>query len=88
LLSFLRGRVEALEHTVNWYFSLDSLIAANDRVLQFKDRLELPNLMPRSADRLHASSDGRKFEVRSDRRERYGALTPWPCQKYLFGFET
>jgi hypothetical protein len=43
----------ALEHTVNWYFSLDNLIAANDRVLQFMDRLELPNLMRRSADRLH-----------------------------------
>jgi len=43
----------ALEHAVNWYFSLDNLIAANDRVLQFMDRLELPNLMRRSADRLH-----------------------------------
>src|SRR6516162_3932715 len=56
----------ALEHTVNWYFSLDNLIAANDRVLQFMDRLELPNLMRRSADRLHTSSDGQKFEVRAD----------------------
>jgi TnpA family transposase len=56
----------ALEHTVNWYFSLDNLIAANDRLLQFMDRLELPNLMRRSADRLHTSSDGQKFEVRAD----------------------
>ena len=56
----------ALEHTVNWYFSLDNLIAANDRVLQFMDRLELPNLMRRSPDRLHTSSDGQKFEVRAD----------------------
>jgi hypothetical protein len=56
----------ALEHTVNWYFSLDNLIAANDRVLQFMDRLELPNLMRRSTDRLHTSSDGQKFEVRAD----------------------
>ncbi|MBA3442728.1 MAG: Tn3 family transposase [Pyrinomonadaceae bacterium] len=56
----------ALEHTVNWYFSLDNLIAANDRVLQLMDRLELPNLMRRSPDRLHTSSDGQKFEVRRD----------------------
>ena len=56
----------ALEHTVNWYFSLDNIIAANDRLLQFMDRLELPNLMRRSADRLHTSSDGQKFEVRAD----------------------
>jgi TnpA family transposase len=56
----------ALEHTVNWYFSLDNIIAANDRLLQFMDRLELPNLMRRCADRLHTSSDGQKFEVRAD----------------------
>ncbi len=55
-----------MEHTVNWYFSLDNLIAASDRLLQFMDRLELPNLMRRSADRLHTSSDGQKFEVRAD----------------------
>lgn len=55
-----------LEHTVNWYFSLDNLLAANDRVLQLIDRLELPNLSRRSPDRLHTSSDGQKFEVRVD----------------------
>jgi len=32
----------ALEHTVNWYFSLDNLIAANDRVLQFMDEPDAP----------------------------------------------
>jgi TnpA family transposase len=56
----------ALEHTVNWYFSLDNLMAANDRVLQLMDRMELPNLVRRCADRLHTSSDGQKFEVRRD----------------------
>src|SRR3546814_17957704 len=55
----------ALEHTVNWYFSLDNLIAANDRVLQFTDLLELPNLMRRSPDRFPTSSDRQKFDVRS-----------------------
>jgi hypothetical protein len=28
----------ALEHTVNWYFSLDNIIAANDRLLPFMNR--------------------------------------------------
>ena len=56
----------ALEHTVNWYFSLENLIAANDRVLQLMDRMELPNLVRHQADRLHTSSDGQKFEVRAD----------------------
>lgn len=56
----------ALEHTVNWYFSLDNLLAANDRVLEFMHRLELLNLMRRSPDRLHTSSDGQKFEVRAE----------------------
>ena len=52
-----------LENTVNWYFSLENLEAATDRVLQLMDRLELPNLLRRTPGRLHTSSDGQKFEV-------------------------
>jgi TnpA family transposase len=55
-----------LEHAVNWYFSVDGLQAASDRVLQLTGRLEVPNLSRRSLDRLHTSSDGQKFEVRAD----------------------
>ena len=55
-----------LENTVNWYFSLDNVIAANDRVLTLMDRLELPNLLRRTSGRLHTSSDGQKFEVHLD----------------------
>ena len=55
-----------LENTVNWYFSLDNLIAANDRVLKLMDRLELPKLRRRMADSSHTSSDGQKFEVHVD----------------------
>jgi TnpA family transposase len=55
-----------LEHTVNWHFSLDSLQAANDRVLHLVHRLELPNLTRRRPEQLHTSSDGQKFEVRVD----------------------
>jgi TnpA family transposase len=55
-----------LENTVNWYFSLENVNAATDRVLQLMDRLELPNLLRRTQGRLHTSSDGQKFEVRAD----------------------
>jgi TnpA family transposase len=55
-----------LDNTVNWYFSLDNLIAAHDRVLKLMDRLELPNLLRRTPGRLHTSSDGQKFEVPVD----------------------
>jgi len=53
-----------LEHTINWYFSVDNAHAANDQVLRPIERMELPNLSRRSSERLHASSDGQKFEVR------------------------
>jgi hypothetical protein len=33
-----------LENAVNWYFSLDNVQAANDRILRFMDQLELPEL--------------------------------------------
>jgi Tn3 transposase DDE domain len=52
--------------TVSWHLSLDNIIAVNDRLLDFMDRLVLPNLVRHSADRLHTSSGGQKFEVRAD----------------------
>lgn len=55
-----------LEHTVNWFFSVENTHAANDRVLRLMDRLELPNCYRRSPEVLHTSSDGQKFEVRAD----------------------
>jgi TnpA family transposase len=55
-----------LETTINGYFTLDNLHAANDRVLQFMDRLELPEIYRRHAGRLHTSSDGQKYGVAVD----------------------
>lgn len=52
-----------LENTVNWYFALPNIHAANDRILSVLDRLELPNLYRRGPDKLHTSSDGQKFEM-------------------------
>ena len=55
-----------LENTVNWRFSLDNLRAANDRILKATDGMELPKQYQRAQDKLHTSSDGQKFEVRTD----------------------
>lgn len=55
-----------LENTVNWFFSPEGTRAGNDRVTQLMDQLELPNIYRRSQDQLHTSSDGQKFEVKTD----------------------
>ncbi len=55
-----------LDNTVNWYFSLNNLHSANDRILQFMDRLALPQIYRQADGLLHTSSDGAKFEVAVD----------------------
>ena len=55
-----------LDNTVNWYFSLDNVHAANERILKFLDQLPLPNLYRQDSGRLHTSSDGQKYEVSVD----------------------
>jgi TnpA family transposase len=56
----------ALQHTVNWYFSLENVQAANDAVLKLMNQMELPNIYRKCQDTLHTASDGQKFEVRSE----------------------
>jgi TnpA family transposase len=55
-----------LETTVNGYFTLDNLHAANDLLLKFMDQLELPEVYRRQAGKLHTSSDGQKYGVAVD----------------------
>jgi TnpA family transposase len=55
-----------LENTVHWYFSLDNVHAANDRILRLMDQLALPEIYRAHPGRLHTSSDGQKFEVAVD----------------------
>ncbi|MDH3663806.1 MAG: Tn3 family transposase, partial [Alphaproteobacteria bacterium] len=55
-----------LEHAVNWRFSLDNIQAANDRVVDAMNAMELPNIYRKSPDRLHTASDGQKFEIRAE----------------------
>lgn len=55
-----------LENTINWYFSLDNIHSANDRVLRLLDQIQLPDIYRRDAGQLHTSSDGQKFDVAVD----------------------
>ncbi|NOR22927.1 MAG: Tn3 family transposase [Desulforhopalus sp.] len=55
-----------LDNTVNWYFSLQNVQDANDRILRLMDRMNLPNIYRQKSDVLHTSSDGQKFEVAVD----------------------
>jgi TnpA family transposase len=52
-----------LETTVNGYFTLENLHAANDHLRTFMDQLELPEVYRRHAGKLHTSSDGQKYGV-------------------------
>ena len=55
-----------LDNAVNWYFSLENIQAANNRILTLMDQLELPEVYRREPGVLHTSSDGQKFEVAVD----------------------
>lgn len=39
-----------LDNTVNWYFSLQNIQGANDRILQLADSMSLPNIYRRESD--------------------------------------
>jgi len=56
----------ALQHAVNWYFSLENIRSANDCIVRFLDRMELPNIYRKNQNSLHTASDGQKFEVKTD----------------------
>ncbi len=56
----------ALQHAINWYFSLENVRSANDCIVRFMDRMELPNIYRKNQNSLHTASDGQKFEVKTD----------------------
>jgi TnpA family transposase len=55
-----------LENVVRWYFSLQNVQAANDRILQFTSQLDLPRIYQAKPEKLHTSSDGQKRETEND----------------------
>jgi TnpA family transposase len=58
--------VAELDNAISWRFSLENLIAANDRITGFMATMELPNIYRHSRNEIHTASDGQKFEVRAD----------------------
>ena len=55
-----------LGNTINWYFNLENIHSANDRILSFVDKLDLPNVFLKSRGNIHTSSDGQKFALEAD----------------------
>lgn len=55
-----------LGNVVRWYFSLQNVQAANDRILQFTSQLDLPRIYQAKPEKLHTSSDGQKRETEND----------------------
>jgi TnpA family transposase len=55
-----------LENVVNWYFSLQNIQNANDKILRFISQLDLSSLYQATDEPLHTSSDGQKVEVNAD----------------------
>ncbi len=55
-----------LETAMNWYFSNEHLMTANNRIIRFINKLELPNIMRKTLGKLHTSSDGKKYNVDGD----------------------
>ena len=53
-----------LAYVVNWHFSLENSVAADDRVVAAMATMELPQINRRSRDMLRTPSDSQKFEVR------------------------
>jgi TnpA family transposase len=52
-----------LERAVNWYFSAETVAAANDRLLSFMERLALPRIFDRSDGIRITTSDGQKYTL-------------------------
>lgn len=55
-----------LENTLNWYFTVPNIRAANDRLLQFMNTLEALNIYLDESGLLHTSDDGQKCGVSVD----------------------
>lgn len=55
-----------LDNTLNWYFSLPNVQSANDRLVQFMNTMEVPNIYLNESGLLHTSDDGQKYGVSVD----------------------
>ncbi|MCU0440623.1 MAG: Tn3 family transposase [Raineya sp.] len=56
----------SLENVANWYFSLENLQRANDKIIALLDQLKVGELFRKSPSVIHTSSDGQKILVQTD----------------------
>ena len=57
---------DELNYLVNWNFSLNNILNANDKVLEYIDKLELPGIYKNNDDKTVTSSDGQKQDIKVD----------------------
>ncbi len=57
---------DKLSNTINWFFSLENLQNANNSIIEYINKLPLPNIYMLAAKYSHTSSDGQKFNVGVD----------------------
>ncbi|MEN0048101.1 MAG: Tn3 family transposase [Bacteroidota bacterium] len=55
-----------LENTANWYFDLENIQKATDKINNFMNDLELANLFRKQKGKLRTSSDGQKINMASE----------------------
>ena len=62
-----RGITEdKLKNTLNWFFSLENIQAANNKIITFLNKLSLPSIYNYGPNSNHTSSDGQKINVSVD----------------------
>lgn len=54
---------DILRNTVNWFFSLENIQEANNKVLGLLNKLKLPAIHKSAPNKAHTSSDGQKISV-------------------------
>jgi TnpA family transposase len=57
---------QELENTINWYFTHENIMRANDKIVSFLEQLQLPKLFRHNQETTHTSSDGQKFGIGVD----------------------
>lgn len=55
-----------LENVVKWYFDSERISSANNKILSFIDKLNLPNIYRKNKNINHTSSDGQKYALDVD----------------------
>lgn len=54
-----------LDNVINWHFSPDNISNANDKIISYTSKLELPNYIVKNKP-THTSSDGQKYNMKGD----------------------